>query len=325
MRPLRKFATVALLALTAGAADAPRAAPAPTPAPAPALELDPDALYDLGKNLFDQLAPDAVKADYEFPSKAEWDSFAQRLSQALAGDSLAALARYAPEARAAGTHLPGLPADAEEFRGWLEQRLDEVAGAQEAEGAVPSGPPRPTPSPEPRSAAIPYYGLWQARVRARPLPAGAPALMPTLRAAFAAEGVPPELAWIAEAESSLNPSARSPAGARGLFQLMPDTARELGLSTFLPDDRTNPEKSAHAAARRLRALHAQFGTWPLALAAYNAGAGRVARAVGGPGRPGYAGAAGRLPAETRMYVPKVCALVALRTGVGPDRLPPPRR
>jgi membrane-bound lytic murein transglycosylase D len=138
--------------------------------------------------------------------------------------------------------------------------------------------------------------------------------MPRLGPAFVAEGVPPQLAWLAEVESSLNPEARSPGGARGLFQLMPDTAHALGLSTFLPDERTDPEKSARAAARYLHTLFVKFGSWPLALAAYNAGEGRVSRLLASRGASDFAGVSSALPAETRMYVPKVCALVAVRTG-----------
>jgi membrane-bound lytic murein transglycosylase D len=144
--------------------------------------------------------------------------------------------------------------------------------------------------------------------------------MPRLRAAFTAEGVPPELAWLAEAESSLNPSARSPVGAKGLFQFMPDTAKAMGLGTFFPDERTDPEKSAHAAARYLKTLHGKFGSWPLAFAAYNAGEGRVRRTLTAKGAKDFAGIASALPAETRMYVPKVCALVAVRSGTPADRL-----
>ena len=87
------------------------------------------------------------------------------------------------------------------------------------------------------------------------------------------------------------------------------TAQGLGLSTFLPDERTDPEKSAHAAARDLRALGRRFGSWPLALAAYNAGEGRVGRALAARGAHDYAGIAAALPAGTRMYVPEVCALM----------------
>ncbi len=145
--------------------------------------------------------------------------------------------------------------------------------------------------------------------------------MPRLHAAFRAEGVPAQIAWLAEAESSLNPEARSPAGARGLFQFTPDTARQFGLSTFLPDERTDPEKSARAAARDLRALARRFRSWPLAFAAYNAGEGRVSRALAARHAVSYGEIAAALPGETRMYVPKVCALIALRTGVPPDRLP----
>jgi membrane-bound lytic murein transglycosylase D len=148
--------------------------------------------------------------------------------------------------------------------------------------------------------------------------------MPTLRAAFTAEGVPTELAWIAEAESTLNPSARSPAGAKGLFQLMPDTAKGLGLSTFLPDERTDPEKSAQAAARYLRTLYGEFGDWPLTLAAYNAGEGRVRRLLKQKNADSFADIAAALPTETRMYVPKVCATITVRTGVPPGKIPSPR-
>ena len=148
--------------------------------------------------------------------------------------------------------------------------------------------------------------------------------MPKLRAAFVAEGVPAELAWLAEAESSLNPAARSPVGAKGLFQFMPDTAKSMGLSTWLPDERTDPEKSARAAARYLKQLHGRFGNWALALAAYNAGEGRVSRTLAKSSSKSFTAIAASLPAETRMYVPKVCALIATRTGVTPDKIARPR-
>jgi membrane-bound lytic murein transglycosylase D len=167
---------------------------------------------------------------------------------------------------------------------------------------------------------MPYYELWRERLRGRAVPANAAGLMPALRAGFAAEGVPPEFAWMAEVESSLNANARSPSGAKGLFQLMPETAKTLGLSTWLPDERTDPAKSARAAAQLLRNLHGRFGNWPLALAAYNAGEGRVSRALAGNKAKTFADVCPLLPVETRLYVPKIYATIALRTGVPPEKL-----
>ncbi|MCU0792254.1 MAG: lytic transglycosylase domain-containing protein [Opitutaceae bacterium] len=144
------------------------------------------------------------------------------------------------------------------------------------------------------------------------------------RAAFAAEGVPEALVWLAETESSFNPRARSPAGAGGLFQLMPDTARALGLTLFPFDQRMQPEPSARAAAVYLKSLYKRFGDWPLALAAYNAGQGRVARTLKARGATDFAGIAEHLPAETRLYVPKVLATVNARAGVAPEELAAPK-
>ncbi len=297
------------------------AQPAPKPSPTTAAPPSTDDLFALGQQLFDQLAPPEIKAQYEFPSKTQWDEFAIRLQHALEGDDLRALATYAPEGRAALTALRPFP-DCSDYADWLATRLDEIEAAEQL--ATPTPTLRPNTPSRPLSL-IPHYELWLARVRSHPSPASAGELMPRLRAAFTTEGVPPELAWLAEAESTMNPNARSPAGARGLFQLMPDTAKELGLGTFLPDDRTNPEKSAHAAARLLRANYEKFGSWPLALAAYNAGPGRIARLLEKTSTKTYAGIAAALPAETRMYVPKVCALVATRAGVAPEKIPAPGR
>lgn len=286
------------------------AAGAETPTPTPSGS--PDDLYRMGQDLFDQFAPPEVKEQYEFPSKEEWDVFAARLQRALDGNSLEDLAAYEPEARAALAALRALPGY-EDYADWLELRIDAIEAAKEAVATANTPVPGPQDSLSPASR-IPHYDLWLSRERDRRVPDGAAALMPLLRSAFSSEGVPPQLAWLAEVESNLNPAARSPAGARGLFQLMPGTAHALGLGTFLPDERTDPEKSARAAAHYLHELFAKFGSWPLALAAYNAGEGRVSRLLASRGATDYAGVSSALPAETRMYVPKVCALVAVRTG-----------
>lgn len=301
------------------------AAGGPEPAAAAPAEGD---WFELGRQWFELFAPPEVKAQYEFPTRERWDATVRQWQRALAGDSLAEMAALAGEARGTLQALRLMPGTAD-LADWLEQRLDEIEGAQQAlrPPPPPTGPQPPRRPGAPAPAVVqpvPHYNLWLARVRDRPLPARAPELLPRLQAAFRAEGVPIELAWVAEAESSFNPSARSPVGAKGLYQFMPETARALGLSTFLPDDRTDPDRSARAAARYLRQLHGRFGNWALALAAYNAGEGRVGRTLAAKRASTFTAIADALPAETRMYVPKVCALIATRTGITPERIAPPR-
>jgi membrane-bound lytic murein transglycosylase D len=287
-----------------------------------------DDLYALGKALFDEYAPEEIKRDYEFPSKKQWDEFVAKLEKAMQGDSMAELAELEPQARAALKLLDAIP-QGSELADWLRERLDMIEAAKQlVKYQPPTRPEKPgvtRPSPPsflvPHGApAIPNYELWVSRLRDRPLPENAAELMPVLRRAFALEGVPADLAWIAEVESTLNPSARSPVGAKGLFQLMPETAKGLGLSTWMPDERTHPEKSARAAARFLNQLHAEFGDWPLALAAYNAGGGRVRRTLEKQGGKSFSDIAAFLPVETRFYVPKVLATVSMRTGSSSEKL-----
>ena len=339
LRPARPWfvLTLGLLApLTAAASDekaaqtepASDAAPSKPAAPAPAnaaseTTLTPDQLYDLGQSLFDQYAPAEIKEQYDFPTKEQWDEFAAKLQRALEGDSFEELAADEPQARTALAALRVLPGY-EDYADWLEERLDLMETARLAARPAPAGQHPPPPSVPGESAPpermMPYYNLWRERLRGRAEPANAAALMPALRAGFAAEGVPQEFAWMAEVESSMNANARSPAGAKGLFQLMPDTAKSLGLSTWLPDERTDPAKSARAAAQWLRKLHSRFGDWALALAAYNAGEGRVSRTLAAKKAKTFAEISPSLPVETRLYVPKIYATIALRTGVSPEKL-----
>ncbi|MBL9187942.1 MAG: lytic transglycosylase domain-containing protein [Opitutaceae bacterium] len=291
--------------------------PAAQPAPPGALAAETDQLFTVGRQLFELFAPAEIKAQYDFPTKERWDALVAKFQRALEGDSLADLADCAREGRQALEALRLVPGY-DDLADWLEQRIDAFEGAKQ----IHPTPRQPVPPPTVYQP-VPHYQLWLGRVQSRPAPARAATLMPRLRAAFAAEGVPPELAWIAEAESSFNPAARSPVGAKGLFQFMPETAKAMGLSTFLPDERTDPEKSARAAARYLRQLHGRFGNWALVLAAYNAGEGRVARTLAQHKVTSYTAIADKLPAETRMYVPKVCALIATRAGVPPEKIAAP--
>lgn len=287
---------------------------------AAALAKESEEMFRLGRVLFDRLAPAEIKAQYDFPTKERWDAFVQKFQRAMAGDSLQELGSLAADGRSALSALRLVPGY-QDLADWLEQRIDEIEGADQIVKRPPP-PPRPPGQPVPPAEyqPVPHYREWLSRVRTRPMPARAPALVPKLRAIFAAEGVPPELVWLAEAESSFNPVARSPVGAKGLFQFMPETAKSMGLSTMLPDERTDPEKSARAAARYLRNLHGRFGNWALVLAAYNAGEGRVGRTLAARQAKSFTAIADALPAETRMYVPKVCALIAVRAGVTPERI-----
>lgn len=104
------------------------------------------------------------------------------------------------------------------------------------------------------------------------------------------------------AESAFNPNAVSPAGAGGIMQFMPETAAEYGLQD--PEQRFDPELAIPAGARLLKKLRTDFGNWPEALAAYNAGPGNVT-----------SGRWLRIP-ETRNYVPTVMAYYHAEGGKG---------
>jgi membrane-bound lytic murein transglycosylase D len=303
---------LALLLAVALRAGEPPAAPASPRGELPSLE----ALYETGRMLFEIFAPEEIKAEYEFPSREDWDAFAARLHAALQGDSLDLLVTYETEARSALVALRALP-ELADYADWLAERLDYIEAARLIQHVPPPAPPPATPRP---AVVIPHYDLWVERIRARPVPPLAARHVPHLQRYFEAEGLPGQFVWLAEVESTFNASARSPVGARGLFQLMPETARELGLRTFFPDERTHPAKSAQAAARYLRQLHRRFDDWPLAFAAYNAGPGRVSRTLAKSDEKTFAAIAEDLPAETRMFVPKVLATLAVRADFPPEKL-----
>jgi membrane-bound lytic murein transglycosylase D len=131
-----------------------------------------------------------------------------------------------------------------------------------------------------------------------------------MRRIFRQKDLPVELVNLAFVESEMNPRATSPANAAGIWQFMPSTARRYGLrtGTWL-DERRDPEKSTRGAAEHLRRLYARFRSWPLALAAYNAGEATVQRAVERQRTRDFWQL--HLPEETRHFVPRVMAMTLI--------------
>ncbi|NTU58299.1 MAG: transglycosylase SLT domain-containing protein [Chlorobiaceae bacterium] len=122
--------------------------------------------------------------------------------------------------------------------------------------------------------------------------------------------IPAEMKYLAVVESALNPTAVSHAGARGLWQFMSGTGKMYGLqsSSFI-EDRYDPNKATIAACEHLQDLYGMFGDWFLVLAAYNAGAGNVQKAIrASGGARDYWTIWPYLPQETRGYVPAFIAV-----------------
>ena len=128
------------------------------------------------------------------------------------------------------------------------------------------------------------------------------------------EGLPQDLIYLAQAESAFQPLALSRAGARGIWQFVAWRGNQYGLRhTWWVDERQDPEKATHAAARHLRDLYAIYGDWYLAMAAYNCGPGNVQKGIE---RTGYADfwelyKRNVLPRETKNYVPIIVALTLI--------------
>ena len=144
-------------------------------------------------------------------------------------------------------------------------------------------------------------------------------LRPLLEPILQEEGIPPQMAAVVLVESGGRTTALSPKGARGLWQIMPETARRYGLVVNeTVDERLDLNKSTRAAARYLRDLYTQFGNWPLALAAYNAGEDAVERAIGRVSSRDFnsIALAGMLPSETQNYVPAVLSAMRMIGNAG---------
>lgn len=133
--------------------------------------------------------------------------------------------------------------------------------------------------------------------------------MPLFEEALEAEGCPLELKYLPIIESALDPTATSRVGAAGLWQFMIATGKQYGLEVnSLVDERRDPIKSSHAAARYFQKLYSQFGDWTLVIAAYNCGPTNVEKAIQrSGGSRDYWQIYPYLPRETRGYVPAFIA------------------
>ena len=136
-------------------------------------------------------------------------------------------------------------------------------------------------------------------------------LAPALRAELARAGLPTDLVWLSLIESGHNPTIVSAAGAAGLWQFVPESARMYGLTVDRwVDERLDPERSTEAAVRYLSDLRTRFGSWELAMAAYNMGHGGLLRSVRKFNTNDFWALSryeAGLPWETTLYVPKILA------------------
>ena len=251
--------------------------------------------------------------------------FFREVQQRFQGDYVVDLASLRQTAE---TILPLLESREETrpYAAWLKAQMDYLEVADEIRLTIPppkvetNQPPRSVPNPPPQKERE----LWVKKVSNGPWPASAREYVPELKPIFAAQKVPPELVWMAEVESSFDRRARSPGGAAGLFQLMPDTAKRFGLSLWPRDQRYQPEPSATASARYLKYLYDRFQDWRLVLAAYHAGEGTVQKLLDRYKTRSYDDIAEHLPAVTQMYVPRVEAVIRQREGAKLEQLSAPQ-
>jgi membrane-bound lytic murein transglycosylase D len=137
---------------------------------------------------------------------------------------------------------------------------------------------------------------------------------PVLSKIMADNGLPRDLIYLAMAESGFQNHARSWAKAVGPWQFMPYTGRKFGLNIdWYVDERRDPLKASIAAANYLKTLHGLFGSWELATAGYNAGEGKIGRAIKMYNTTDFWQLTkGRyLKPETKNYVPKIMALAII--------------
>jgi soluble lytic murein transglycosylase-like protein len=265
----------------------------------------------------DRLIDSAVVAGDAASVVKEADRFRSEARQKLRtgrGDEGRALLRQAGEVIAAAAPDGDIKQEDPLLREYLREITKELV-ALDSRSAPSSAIPLDANlagnyAANPRVVA--FLNYYQGRGRARLLigQARLASYRPMMAQIFRQEGVPEWLISVGFVESTYNSTAQSPKEAQGIWQFIPGTGDRYGLKrTAWTDERGNPEKSTRAAARYLRDLHALFGDWLLALAAYNWGEGHVAKVIHRTGTRDFWTLADRglLPPETTNYVPSVLA------------------
>ena len=332
-RPL-KAAFVALLLASAGArAEAPNPDLAPgspevtAAATASGVAVPPEektAEADHAGNKGDAAAPDDPE------SQAEVDKGAAELEEVRRAEEKAGLLPQAPGAgprdglnigldpwdplardlaAAQGTSIDGAPLADPAPSGTIQVRLAELAGISEDELRAKYDIPV-----ELNDAVVAYIRFFQtdARVHFTKWLGRSTRFMPMMRKVLEKQGLPLDLVYLSMIESGFSSYAYSFAKAAGLWQFVVGTSRRYGLHTdFWVDERRDPLKATLAAAQYLKELKERFhGDWYLAWAGYNAGEGRVDRAIRRESTRDFwrMMSKGRtLRAETKHYVPKLIA------------------
>lgn len=134
--------------------------------------------------------------------------------------------------------------------------------------------------------------------------------LPMMREIFREQGLPLDLVNLAYIESTFNYRAYSKAKASGIWQFIKGTGTRYGMKVnYWLDERRDPEKATRGAAAYLKELYEMFHSWPLALAAYNAGEHRIQRAIEQQGTTDFWSL--RLPKETELFVPAFMAVTII--------------
>ncbi|MEW6658380.1 MAG: lytic transglycosylase domain-containing protein [Thermodesulfobacteriota bacterium] len=211
-------------------------------------------------------------------------------------------------------------------------------------GVGPAPPPAPPPAEPAQPLTFPYFRVPEkVALCGEPVPLDDPAVredldreftiavwsraqttmwlkraqryFPEIQRKIMAQRLPPDLKYVAVAESDFRPKARSSAGAKGIWQFIPPTAQRFQLkANDAIDERMEFSAATDAALRYLSQLHRLLNNWTLALAAYNCGEGRVQKEMAAQGVRDYYHLA--LPEETERYVHRIIAAKVLLENPG---------